>query len=190
MNNEVAITGPSRSGHGSAPMDRRRSAFTMEWETQPPAGTVGSVREAPLFLVVGYDGTPPAQRALDSAARLLHDRDGALEIVYVAHVPVGAALSADAVVEVENGFDDLEGRLADEVRSRLGVAEPRWHFQRRNGEVADELAAVAGKLGSQQGPEARIGIVVGGSAHRDHRFLGSVSMNLERVDRFPVMVVP
>ena len=58
------------------------------------------------------------------------------------------------------------------------------------GAVAHELTAVADELRSQHGPEARIGVVVGGSAHKYHRFLGSVSMNLERVDRFPVLVVP
>jgi nucleotide-binding universal stress UspA family protein len=143
-----------------------------------------------VFLVVGYDGTEPAQRALESAARLLHDRDGGLEVVYVAHIPASAALSAEAMVEVKNGFDDQEGSLASEVRTRLAATEPRWHFQRRDGAVAQELTAVADELHHQHGPEARFAIVVGGSAHKYHRFLGSVSMNLERVDRFPVLVVP
>ncbi len=190
MNNGIATTAPSSSRRGSAPPDRGYSAFATEWETQPTAGTMGGGREAPLFLVVGFDGSAPAQRALDSAARLLHGRDGALEIVYVAHVPAGAALSGDAMVEVENSFEDLEDHLAGEVRSRLGATEPRWHFQRRDGAVAHELAAVADELARRYGPEARIGVIVGGSAHRYHRFMGSVSMNLERADRFPVMVVP
>ena len=161
-----------------------------EWETQPTAGTAAGAGTAPLLLVVGFDGTVPAQRALDRAARLLNHRDGALEVVYVAHVPAGAALSADAMVEVENGLDDQEARLAGEVRSRLAASEPRWHFQRRDGAVADELIAVADELHRQRGAKARIAVVVGGSAHKSHRFVGSVSMNLERVERFPVLVVP
>ncbi len=165
-------------------------AFTTEWETQLTAGTATGAGTAPLFLVVGFDGTEPAQRALDSASRLLDDRDGGLEVVYVAHFPARAALSADAMSEVENGFDDLAIHFAAEVRSRLQAREPRWHFQRRDGAVTHEVIAVADELRRQHGPKALIVVVVGGSAHKYHRFVGSVSMNLERVDRFPVLVVP
>lgn len=47
--------------------------------TAPPTGN--------LSLVVGYDGSPPAIRALDAAVRLLHGRTGSIEVVYVAHLP-------------------------------------------------------------------------------------------------------
>ena len=182
-------TTESGSHPGLAEADRY-AEFATEWEIQRTLGTAGGSRTDPVFLVVGFDGTEPAQRALDSAARLLHDRDGALEVVYVAHVPAGAAMSPEAVAEVGNGFDDLAAHLAGEVRSRLGANEPRWHFQRRDGTVAHELTAVADELRRQHGPQSRVAVIVGGSAHKYHRVLGSVSMNLERVDRFPVMVVP
>jgi hypothetical protein len=113
-----------------------------------------------------------------------------MEVVYVAHAPTGAALSADAMVEIRSGFDDLERHLSDEVRNRLGTTEPRWHFQRRDGLVAHELSAVADELRRQHGRDARIVVIVGGSAHKYHRVFGSVSMSLERDDRFPVLVVP
>jgi nucleotide-binding universal stress UspA family protein len=187
--NKAAVSEPS-SRHGPAQTGRPYSAFGIEWEPQQTAGTAGGASTGPVFLVVGYDGTEPAQRALDSAATFLHDRAGALEVVYVAHLPAGATLSAEAVSEVKDGFDDLETHFAAEVRSRLGANVPRWHFQRRDGTVAHELTAVADELRRQHGPQARIAIIVGGSAHNDHRVLGSVSMNLERVDRFPVVVVP
>ena len=38
----------------------------------PPAGN--------LYLVVGYDGSPPAIRALDAAVRPLHGRTGSVEV--------------------------------------------------------------------------------------------------------------
>src|SRR5580704_19373801 len=50
------------------------------------AGTIGESPAAPVYAVVGFDGSPPAIRALDGAARLLHGRVGGLEIVFVAHV--------------------------------------------------------------------------------------------------------
>jgi nucleotide-binding universal stress UspA family protein len=187
---------PPLSEPSDPQLGRQYSAFTTEWEPQPTAGTASGTATAtragtaPLFLVVGFDGSKPAQRALDSAAGLLHDREGALEVVYVAHIPAGAELSSDAMIEIENALDDQEARLAGEVRSRLQASEPRWHFQRRDGAVIRELIAVADRLRRQHGPTARIAVVVGGSAHKYHRFVGSVSMDLERVDRFPVLVVP
>jgi nucleotide-binding universal stress UspA family protein len=181
------------SHHGLAPADRRYSEFATGWELEQTAGTAGTAGDPAtdeVFLVVGFDGTDPAQRALESAARLLHNLDGALEVVYVAHVPAGAARSAAAMAEARKRLDDLAAHLASDVRSQLGAREPRWHFQRRDGTVARELSAVADELRRQHGPHVRVAVIVGGSAHKNHRVLGSVSVYLERLDRFPVMVVP
>lgn len=94
------------------------------------------------------------------------------------------------MVEVTNAFDDMERVLAGEARSRLASTEPRWHFQRRDGAVTHELIAVGDELRRSYGPQARIVVIVGRSAHKFHRVIGSVSSGLERVDRFPVVVVP
>src|SRR5580704_14959744 len=107
MNN--VITATNSADVGRAP-GRLSTAFATAPDAAQTAGIPGPQLPAPVFLVVGFDGTEPAERALDSAARLLHDRDGALEVVYVAHVPAGAAVSADALVEARYGFDDLENR--------------------------------------------------------------------------------
>jgi nucleotide-binding universal stress UspA family protein len=56
-----------------------------------------------LHIVVGYDGSPPASRALDAAARLLRGRTGRIEVVYVAHISSTAMLSAGALAEIESG---------------------------------------------------------------------------------------
>jgi nucleotide-binding universal stress UspA family protein len=42
----------------------------------PPTGN--------LYLVVGYDGSPPGSRALDAAAALLRGRAGSIRVLYVA----------------------------------------------------------------------------------------------------------
>jgi nucleotide-binding universal stress UspA family protein len=166
------------------------AAFATEWEVEQTPGTASGRPSAPLIAVVGFDGSEPAKRALESAARLLHDRDGHLEVVYVAHVPATAAMTPMAMGEIESAFDDLELLLGHEVRNRLASTEPRWHFRRRDGAVAHELIAVGDELRRQNGPQATIVLIVGGSSHKHHRLLGSVSSNLERVDRFPVVVVP
>jgi nucleotide-binding universal stress UspA family protein len=161
------------------------------------AGTVTGPLDTPVYAVVGYDGTGSAKRALDAAARLLHDRPGGMEIVYVAHMSViaGAAVSADATAGLSQSFDDATRELSGEVRthlqdSHLRGAAQRWHFQRRNGGIAEELLAVAEGLRDRHGPDASVVIVVGRSEHGYHHVLGSVPQALERHDHFPVIVIP
>jgi nucleotide-binding universal stress UspA family protein len=161
------------------------------------AGTVNGAVDTPVYAVVGYDGSGSAKRALDAAARLLHDRPGGMEIVYVAHMSVmaGAAVSADATARLSQSFDDTTRELSGEVRahlqdSHLRGAAQRWHFQRRNGGIADELLSVAEGLRDRHGPDASVVIVVGRSEHGYHHVLGSVPQALERHDHFPVIVIP
>jgi nucleotide-binding universal stress UspA family protein len=52
-------------------------------------------------LIVGYDGSPPASRALDAATRLLRGRSGQIDVVYVAHLSSLAMLSPGAIAEIE-----------------------------------------------------------------------------------------
>ena len=168
------------------------STRTGTFETS--AGTTGSAARR-LFVVVGYDGTAPASRALDQAAELLKNRDGELEVVYVAHLPASATLpseplSAQAAEEVERGFDEEATALAGEVRRRLSREDHPWHFQRRDGGVSVELMKVADDLHRRYGDEADIVIVVGGSAQWYHHLAGAVGSSVARSDRFRVMVVP
>ena len=91
----------------------------------PPAGN--------LYLVVGYDGSPPATRALDAAVRLLQGRAGAIEVVYVAHLPSIDSLSPGAVAEMEVSFDDIARELHTAASEQLRDREERWRFERREG---------------------------------------------------------
>jgi nucleotide-binding universal stress UspA family protein len=36
-----------------------------------------------LYLVIGYDGSAPAVRALDTAINLMRGREGSIEVLYV-----------------------------------------------------------------------------------------------------------
>ena len=69
-----------------------------------------------LYLVVGYDGSPPATRALDAAANLLRGRTGRIEVVYVAHLPSIDMMSSGAVAEMEvlSDHDEAGAERADE----------------------------------------------------------------------------
>ncbi|MEA2564833.1 MAG: hypothetical protein QOD49_10 [Actinomycetota bacterium] len=164
------------------------TAFVTDWALEQTAGTAGTSPEAPVVLVVGFDGSEPAQRALDAATELLRDREGMLEVVYVAQDPAGSVSSTG--IETSAPAHDVESRLAYEVRARLDTTEPSWHFQRRHGVVANELLDAAEELRRQRGPDAAVVLVVGGSSNQHLHVAGSVPSNLAQVDRFPLVVVP
>jgi nucleotide-binding universal stress UspA family protein len=161
------------------------------------AGTIAGPPDRQVYAVVGFDGSASAQRSLDAAARLLNDRPGGMEIVYVAHVPAVAAagLVGAASADLQQSFDDATRELSEAVRARLQAshlraAAQRWHFQRRDGAIADNLIAVADDLRYRHGPDAEVFLVVGRSEHGYHHVLGSVPAALERHVHYPVLVIP
>jgi nucleotide-binding universal stress UspA family protein len=142
-----------------------------------------------LFLVVGYDGSPPASRALDAAARLLSGRTGRIEVVYIAHLPSIDMLSPGAVAEMEVSFDEIARDLRTAAGEQLRGREERWGFERRQGLIADELIAAATGIRDTH-PGANVAIVVGSSSHAMHRMVGSVAVSLARHSLVPIVVVP
>jgi nucleotide-binding universal stress UspA family protein len=152
----------------------------MSIDTPPPAN---------LYLVVGYDGSAPASRALDAAVRLLHGRAGRIEVLYVAHLPAADSLSADAIGELEVDFDDIAQELRTMAGEQLRGREERWEFARREGQIAGELMAYATGLGEAH-PDDTTVIVVGSSSQAMHRIVGSVAVTLARRSPVPIVVVP
>src|SRR5579859_7491075 len=75
-----------------------------------------------IFLVVGYDGSPPSSRALDAAVRLLQGRSGRIDVVYVAHLTTVEMMSADAIAEMEVSFDEIERDLRASVSNNWRAA--------------------------------------------------------------------
>jgi nucleotide-binding universal stress UspA family protein len=167
------MPGTPAQGHGGYPPSM--STF------MPPA--------TDLRLVVGYDGSPPASRALDAAVNLLQGRAGQIELVYVAHMPSMAALSPGAVTELERDFDDVEQELRTMAAERLRGRVERWDFQRRQGLIGEELITAARDLGAAH-PHATVVIVVGSSSLVTHRIVGSVAVSLARHSPVPLVVVP
>jgi nucleotide-binding universal stress UspA family protein len=143
-----------------------------------------------VILVVGYDGTPPSQQALEKATELLESRNGWLEVVFVAHSPTPAPFAPEAVAELRQVFDEESAELEAQAASLLIHQQRHWRFQRRDGGVASQLLAVADELQRRYGQTKDIGIVVGAAAHRLHHLAGSVAVSLARSGRFPLVVVP
>jgi nucleotide-binding universal stress UspA family protein len=153
----------------------------MSTSTPPPT--------TDLRFVVGYDGSPPASRALDAAVRLLQGRAGRIDVVYVAHMPSMAALSPGAVSELETDFDDIEQELRTAADEQLRGRVAGWGFERRQGLIAEELIAAAKDIHAAH-PRATVVIVVGSSSLVTHRVVGSVAVGLARHSPVPLVVVP
>jgi nucleotide-binding universal stress UspA family protein len=149
----------------------------------------GTPPAADLRLVVGFDGSAPAARALDAAVNLLQGRAGSVEVVYVAHMPSMASLSPAAVTELETGFDDIEQELRTRAGEQLRGREERWGFERRQGLIAEELLAAARDIGDAH-TDATVVIVVGSSSQVKHRVVGSAAVGLARHSPVPLIVVP
>jgi nucleotide-binding universal stress UspA family protein len=148
---------------------------------QSPAGK--------LYLVVGYDGSPPAVRALDAAARLLSGRDGRIDVTYIAHLTPAETMSADAIGEMREIFDEMARDLREQAAEQLRGSEERWRFERRAGSIAEELAAASAKV-PDAGPDDTVVIVVGSSSQAVHRMVGSAAVSLARRAPVPLIIVP
>ena len=153
----------------------------MSAETPP-------VRE--LHLVIGFDGSPPSARALDTAARLLSVRPpGRITVVWVAHLTSTVSLSADAVAIVEHDFDQVAEELRVAAGERLDASRLPWDFQWRQGLIAHELIAAAESVQAAQ-PDDVVVILVGSSSSAMHRVVGSVAVSLAHHCPVPVTIVP
>jgi hypothetical protein len=72
--------------------------ITLTTNPDQTAGTLIGPPDTQVYAVVGFDGSASALRALDAASRLLNDRPGGMEIVYVAHLSALAAAADVAAV--------------------------------------------------------------------------------------------
>jgi nucleotide-binding universal stress UspA family protein len=170
-----------RSGGSAATAPAPELMLTTVTTAMPPTG--------PVHLVVGYDGSSPASRALDAAVRLLQDRTGRIHVVYVAHLSSLAMLSPGAIAEIESDFDEIEQQLRAAAAEQLRDRSAAWGFERRQGLVPEELIAMARAIGDT-GPGSTVAIVVGSSSHATHRVVGSVAVSLARHSPVPLIIVP
>lgn len=143
-----------------------------------------------LHLIVGFDGSPAAMRALDAAVRLLKVRPPAqISVAWVAHLTSTVELSADAVAIVENDFDQVAMELRAAAAERLGDSGVPWDFHWRQGLIAQELIVMAESAQATR-PDDVVVILVGSSSSLMHRMVGSVAVNLAHHAPVPVTIVP
>lgn len=152
------------------------------------AGTTTGWSTAALVLVVGFDGSRTAQRALDAAVHIANHRHARLEVVYVTEEPTLTASSSKPVTEGDRIADETARQLSAKVRTLLGQREQRWRFHHRKGKRHDQLLAAANEISEHPGTHGgkTIVIVVG----NDRRTAGSVTTGLLQESPYPLVLVP
>jgi nucleotide-binding universal stress UspA family protein len=142
--------------------------------------------ESSLVLVVGFEGSDPARRALAAAGRILGGREGWIEVVYVDPAESGDDDSSEPAADVMDTLGPAHVDLRYEVRSVLEAEKRPWRLRSTSGAVAEELTRAAVAIADEGGPSRTVVIVVGS----DHRLAFSVPVTLARQSSFPVIVVP
>jgi Universal stress protein family len=142
---------------------------------------------ASLSLIVGFDNTEPARRALSWSAGLLRARPGTLHVIYSDHVLIDSDLSGFAHAEME---DTREGKAAGvavaaaEIASAAGVP---YTFERRQEAPAD--AILSANVQDAAEPGSTPVIVTGRSHHAAHQVIGSVPVRLLHQSPYPVLTI-
>jgi nucleotide-binding universal stress UspA family protein len=140
----------------------------------------------PISLVVGFDNSEPARRALSWAARLLAIRPGTLHVVYADHAVIDSDLSGFASAEMETARDTAAVNVADAAAAIVAAAGVRYTSERRQGSPADVILAGA----EAQAAGANTIIIVGRSGHAAHHLIGSVPTRLLHHSPYPLLTIP
>jgi nucleotide-binding universal stress UspA family protein len=154
----------------------------------PDPGAAGSGAAQSFTLVVGFDDSEPARRALSWGADLLRGRPGALHVVYADHVLVDSDLSGFAHAEMDQSRDEKAARVAEAAAEIAAAAGVPYTFERRAEPPADAILHAAGTQGAAQPASTPI-IVTGRSHHAVHQVLGSVPVRLLHESPYPVLTI-
>lgn len=142
-------------------------------------------QERCLVLVVGYEGSDPARRALAAAGRILGDRGGWIEVVYVRPIAGAEQSFSEPAADVIDSLGPSQADLHYEVRSMLDAQNQTWRLRSKSGAVAEELLEAAEAIADEE-PSRAVAIVVGS----DRQLAFSVPTTLARRSSFPVVIVP
>jgi len=152
----------------------------------PDAGTAQPA--LPVTLVVGFDNSEPARRALIWGADLLRARPGTLHVVYADHVLIDSDLSGFAHSEMEDTREEKAAGVAEAAAEIAAAAGVPYTFERRPESPADAILAAAGIQGTAE-PATMPIIVTGRSHHAAHHIIGSVPVHLLHQSPYPVLTI-
>jgi nucleotide-binding universal stress UspA family protein len=161
----------------------RRKATTLV-----PLGPVTSAAATVAgSLVVGFDNSEPARRALGWAARQLASRPdapAALHVVYSDHAVIDSDLSGFGHAGMEATQDARAAEVAAAAAEIMTATGLPYTFERRQEPAAEAIVSAATALGGTPV------IVAGRSGHAAHQILGSVPARLLHHSPYPVLTIP
>ena len=158
----------------------------------PGSADVGTAQPAqpalPVTLVVGFDNSEPARRALIWGADLLRARPGTLHVVYADHVLIDSDLPGFAHSEMEDARDEKATGVAEAAAEIAAAAGVPYTFERRQESPADAILSAA-SIADAAEPASTPVIVTGRSHHAAHRVIGSVPVELLHQSPYPVLTI-
>ena len=140
----------------------------------------------PITLVVGFDNSEPARRALIWSADLLRKRPGTLHVIYADHALIDSDLSGFGRTEMDQDRDDKAAAAAEAAKEIAAAAGVPYTFERRRESAADAVLHAADMYAAAE--PAPI-IVTGRSHHVPHRVIGSVPVQLLHESPYPVLTI-
>ena len=93
----------------------------------------------PVTLVVGFDDSEPARRALIWGADLLRSRPGALHVIYADHALIDSDLSGFGRAEMDEDRDEKAASVAEAAAEIAAAAGVPYTFERRQESPADAI---------------------------------------------------
>ena len=142
----------------------------------------------PVNVVVGFDDSEPARRALIWSANLMRARSGTLHVVYADHVLVDSDLSGFAHAEMDESRDQKATSVAEAAKEIIAAAGVPYTFERRQEAAADAILHAADVYAAAE-PALTPIIVTGRSYHAVHHVIGSVPVRLQNESPYPVVTI-
>ncbi|HEY2261999.1 MAG TPA: universal stress protein [Streptosporangiaceae bacterium] len=182
-----ALTGPAVTAAEVAPAELAPAEAAPAEVARAVAG-VPAPGAAPVTLVVGFDDSEPARRALIWSADLLRARPGALHVVYADHTLVDSDLSGFGREEMDESRDEKAAVVAAAVTEITAAAGTPYTFERRQESPADAILHAASLCAAAEAAQIPI-LVTGRSHHATHQIIGSVPVRLLHQSPYPVLTI-
>jgi nucleotide-binding universal stress UspA family protein len=141
-----------------------------------------------VTLVVGFDNSEPARRALIWSADLLKGRPGTLHVVYADHVHVDSDLSGFGRAGMDEARDEKAASVAEAAKEIAAAAGTPHTFERRQESPADAILHAADDYAAEESANAPV-IVTGRSHHAALHVIGSVPVRLLNDSPYPVLTI-